>query len=86
MGLDRVFRLTATAGLSLCLAGCGLDGMRGTVLAIEDNRYVLRDLRGQERVIYFDKHSRRDGTIPGDEVRVFVTRDGYGAYIQMIEP
>lgn len=86
MGLDRVFRLTATAGLSLCLAGCGLDGMRGTVLAIEDNRYVFRDLSGQERLMYIDTHSRRDGAIPGDEVRVFTTKDGYAAYIQKIEP
>ena len=86
MGLDRVFRLTATAGLSLCLAGCGLDGMRGTALAIEDNRYVLRDLSGQERVMYIDTHSRRDGARPGDEVRVFTTKDGYAAYIQKIEP
>ncbi|ALA59402.1 hypothetical protein NITMOv2_2997 [Nitrospira moscoviensis] len=89
MGLDSVFsmfRLTATAGLSLCLVGCGLDGMRGTVLAIEENRYVILDLSGQELLISVDEHSRRDGAIPGDEVRVFVTKDGYAAYIQKIEP
>ena len=86
MGLDKVVRLTATAGLSLCLAGCGLDGMRGTVLAIEDNRYVIRDLSGQERLLSIDEHSRRDGVKPGDEVRVFVTEDGYAAYIQKIGP
>ena len=86
MGLDRVFRLTATAGLSLFLGGCGLDGMRGTVLAIEDHRYVIRDLSGQERLISIDDRSHRDGAKPGDEVRVFVNKDGYAAYIQKIEP
>ena len=86
MGLDRVFRLTVTVGLSLCLVGCGLDGMRGTVLTFEDHRYVIRDLSGQERVLSIDEHSRRDGAIPGDEVRVFTTKDGYAAYIQKIEP
>jgi hypothetical protein len=60
--------------------------MRGTVLAIEGNRYVLRDLSGREHVLSVDEHSRRDSTVPGDEVRVFVTKDGYAAYIQKIEP
>lgn len=85
MGFGGVFRLT-TVGLSLCLAGCGLDGVRGTVLTMEDNRYVIRDLIGQERLIYIDEHSRWDGADPGDEVRVFVTKGGYAAYIQKIEP
>jgi hypothetical protein len=86
MGLNRVFRLAATVGLSLCLVGCGLEGVRGTVLVIEENRYVLRDLSGRERLIYIDERSRRDGVKPGEEVRVFVTKDGYAAYIQKIEP
>jgi hypothetical protein len=86
MGWNRVFRLTATVGLSLCLPGCGLDGVRSTVLAIEDNRYVIRDLSGQERLIYIDERSHRDDVKPGDEVRVFVNKDGYAAYIQKLDP
>lgn len=86
MGFDGVLRLTAVVGLSLFLLGCGLDGVRGTVLTIKENRYVIRDLSGKERLIYIDERSRRDGAEPGDEVRVFVTRDGYAAYIQKIKP
>lgn len=86
MRLQSAFRLIATAGFSLVLLGCGLEGVRGRVLAVEENRYVIRDVSGHERQLYIDEYSRRDGAKPGDEVRVFFTSDGYAAYVQKLEP
>ena len=41
----------------------------------------MRQLR-----ISIDEHPHRDGAKPGNEVRVFLTKDGYAAYIQKLEP
>ncbi|MCP9453716.1 MAG: hypothetical protein NNA23_13655 [Nitrospira sp.] len=69
-------------------AGCGgLDGIRGTIVALEGNHpeYVVRDARGRERRLWTDEHTRKDLVDRGDEVRVFVTKDGYAAYIMKLD-
>lgn len=85
MAWTRVFKLTGIITASVLLAACGLEGVRGTIIAIEGNRYVIRESSGTERRIYIDEHSHRDGAKPDDEVRVFITQDGYAAYIQKLE-
>lgn len=86
MAVKGMVNLARFMTVGSLLIGCGLDGVRGTVLAIEENRYVIREISGKERRIYIDEHSHRDGAKPGDEVRVFLTKDGCAAYIQKLEP
>ena len=47
---------------------------------------MIREISGKERRIYIDEQPHRDGAKPGDEVRVFLTKDGCAAYIQKLEP
>lgn len=68
--------------------GCGgLDGIRGTVVAIEGNhpKYLVRDVQGRERRLWTDEHTRKDLVELGDEVRVFAEKDGYAAYIMKLD-
>lgn len=90
MGCETAFRfarlILVCAVLSGCGGGGGLDGFRGTVISIDDNqtRYIVRDAKGSERHIWTDKNTRRDPVTPGDEVRVFASKDGRAAYIQKL--
>lgn len=86
MAVKSMVTLAGTMTVGSLLIGCGLDGVRGTTLAIEENRYVIREISGKERRISIDEHSHRDGAKPGDEIRVFLTKDEYAAYIQKLEP
>lgn len=89
MFCPTVFRLTEMIVVSTVLYGCGgLDGIRGTVIAVDGNhpRYIVRDLRGQEWHIWTDGDTRRDPVVPGDEVRVYTSKDGRAAYIQKLNP
>jgi hypothetical protein len=68
--------------------GCGgLDGIRGTIVAIEGNHpeYVVRDAKGRERRLWTNEHTRKDLVDLGDEVRLFVAKDGYAAYIMKLD-
>lgn len=86
MAVKRMVTLAGIVTVGSLLVGCGLDGVRGTILAVEGNRYVIREISGKERRISIDEQSHRDGAKPGDEVRVFLTNDGYAAYLQKLEP
>jgi membrane protein implicated in regulation of membrane protease activity len=85
MAFGNVFRFTATVILSLILGGCGLSGVRGTVLSADENRYLIRDYNGTSWTVHRDDGSHRDRVQEGDEVRVFMGKDGYAAYIQKLE-
>lgn len=63
-----------------------MSGVRGMVLALEESRYLIREISGKARRNYIDENSHRDKAKSGDEVRVFLTKDGYAAYIQKLEP
>lgn len=68
--------------------GCGgLDGIRGTVVAIEGTHpeYVVRDAKGREWRLWTNEHTRKDLVDLGDEVRVFVAKDGYAVYIMKLD-
>lgn len=89
MFYQTVFRLTQMILVSTVLYGCGgLDGIRGTVIAVDGNhpRYIIRDSRGQEWHIWTNGDTRRDPVAPGDEVRVYASKDGRAAYIQKLNP
>ncbi|MCP9447594.1 MAG: hypothetical protein NNA22_08505 [Nitrospira sp.] len=74
-------------GSRLWWAGRHQDGIRGTVVAIERTspEYVVRDAKGRERRLWTNKHTRKDPVKLGDEVRVFVAKDGYAASIMKLD-
>lgn len=89
MAYGTVSRFATLMVLGAVLYGCGgLDGIRGTVIAVEGNhpRYLVRDSQGKEHHIWADKDTRRDPVVPGDEVRVYAAKDGKAAYVQKLEP
>jgi hypothetical protein len=88
MAFGGIFRLTATVILGLILGGCGLDGVRGTVfsIALDENRYLIRDGKGTVWTVRADASTHRDHVQEGDEARIYITKDGYATYIQKLEP
>jgi hypothetical protein len=66
-------------------AACGLDGLRGTVTAINSQEYVLRDSSGRDHHARFDENSHKDAVVPGDEVRIFMTKDGHAQFLMKLE-
>lgn len=82
----EVSGLARMSMLSMVLLGCGgLDATRGTLVSVEGNQYTVRDSYGKEARFLADKSTRIDPILPGDEVRVYATKDGQAAYIYKIE-
>lgn len=70
--------------LGLMGAGCGLDGVKGTLVRIEGEHYVLREPAGNERTLHVDSHTHKDVVQPGDDVQVYITKEGYAEFIQRL--
>ncbi len=81
MAVKSMFNLAGIMTVGSLLVGCGWDGARDTVLTIEENRYVIREIGGNKWRTDIDEHSRLDEAKPSDEIRVFLAKDGYAAYI-----
>jgi hypothetical protein len=79
-----MFAIGTTTIISTVLFGCGLDMIRGTLVAIEGDMYIVRDADGQERRVRADDSTRKDDVEPGDQVRVYATEDGYMTNIQKL--
>jgi ATP-dependent phosphoenolpyruvate carboxykinase len=86
MTFDGVLRLTMAIGMALVSVACGLDGVRGTVLSVDENRYLIQDDNGTVWKAHVDEQSHRDHVQEGDEVRIYITKDGHAAYVQKLEP
>jgi hypothetical protein len=85
MLVRAIFGLAATIIVSVVLYACGgLDGVRGILLSIEGNEYVVQNSRGYELRFVVNELTRKDDVLPGDDVRVYTTKDGYAAYIQRL--
>ncbi len=86
MAYKTVSRFAKLVIIGAVLSGCGgLDGVRGTLVSIDGSQYVIRDSRGEELRFLADESTRKDEVLPGDEVRVYATKDGYAAYIQKLD-
>ena len=71
--------------LGLIGVGCGLDGIRGQLIQIDGNYFVLREPSGNERTLYMDERTHKDYVQPGDDVQVYLTKEGYAEFIQRLE-
>jgi len=71
--------------LGLMGAGCGLDGVKGTLVQIEGEHYVLQEPNGNERTLHVDSRTHKDVVQPGDEVQVYITKEGHAEFIQRLE-
>lgn len=77
---------TAVFGLLLLFAGCGLDGISGQLLRIEQNLYIVKTPGGKEHVLHIDDRTRKDPVAPGDSIHAYVRKDGHAAFLQRLEP
>ncbi len=79
--------LTAVCVLGGVLAGCGLDGVRGQITAIEaDGILIVHDIRGQDVRIHVDERTHQDDVQVGDRVQAFITRKGRAEFVQRLDP
>ncbi len=63
----------------------GMSGVRGRVLALEENCYLIREISGKARLNYIDEQSKRDKSKLGGEILVFLTRYWHAAYNKNLE-
>jgi hypothetical protein len=82
----RVYLGMATIGLLSALLGCGLDGVSGQLMRIEQNQYFVRTAGGAERVLHVDDRTRKDPVSPGDNVHAYVAKDGHAEFLQRLDP
>jgi hypothetical protein len=71
--------------LGLTMVGCGLDGVRGQLIRIEGDHYLLREPSGHVRKLHVDGHTHKDAVQPGDDIQVYITKEGYAEFIQRLE-
>lgn len=70
--------------LGLMGAGCGLDGVKAKFVRIDGEHYVLREPDGNERTLHVDSRTHKDAVQPGDEVQVYITKEGHTKFIQRL--
>jgi hypothetical protein len=73
-------------GLFPALFGCGLDGVSGQLVKIEQNIYVVKTPNGTEYVLHVDDRTRKDSVAPGDRVHAYIAKDGHAAFLQRLDP
>ncbi|MCP9440358.1 MAG: hypothetical protein NNA20_04465 [Nitrospira sp.] len=85
--LGKLAGLIVVGAIGAMEIGCwGLDGIRGTVVAIENDHqeYLVRDARGRQWRLWTDEHTRKDPVRLGDDIRVFAAKNGYAAYMMKL--
>jgi hypothetical protein len=73
------------AMLSMIGMGCGLNGIKGQLIHIEGNYFVLREPSGHERKLYLDSRTHKDVVQPGDDVQVYINKEGCAEFNQRLE-
>ena len=68
------------------IAACGLDGVTGRVLQIDGNSYHIHTMEGKDLRVHVDQSSRMDKVSAGDQVHLYLSKDGHAAFIQKIGP
>ena len=76
----------AMFGLLSALSGCGLDGISGQLLRIDQNLYIVKTPSGEERALHIDDRTRKDPVAPGDSIHAYVGKDGHAEFLQRLDP
>ncbi|HJR75803.1 MAG TPA: hypothetical protein VJ805_02485 [Nitrospiraceae bacterium] len=76
----------AMIGLLSSLFGCGLDGISGQLVRIDQNLYVVKTPSGEEYALHIDNRTRRDPVAPGDNIHAYVGKDGHAEFVQRLDP
>ena len=79
-----VINLLTCLYLFIC-SGCGLDGIRGQLMRIDGEYYVLQVVGGKEVILHVDHRTRKDEIAPGDDVHAYTTKDGHVEFIQRLD-
>jgi hypothetical protein len=76
----------AMIGLLSVLSGCGLDGITGQLLRIDQNLYIVKTPNGEERTLHIDNRTRKDPVVPGDNIHAYIGKDGHAEFVQRLGP
>lgn len=60
------------------------DSVKGRVSDIGTNYVSIRDNDGEARRVRVDDHTKMDQVAVGDQVKAYVTEDGYASTIQRV--
>ena len=58
------------------------DTIRGTLMKIEGEYYVIKDDDGKQHKIHVDKSTKLDKVVTGDMVKAYVTEQGHTTTLQ----
>jgi hypothetical protein len=58
------------------------DTVKGTLMNIEGEYYMIKDNDGEVHKIHVDKSTKLDKVIPGDMVKAYVTDQGHTTTLQ----
>lgn len=58
------------------------DTIKGTLMKIEGEYYVIKDTDGVQHKIHVDKSTKLDKVVPGDLVKAYVTDKGHTTTLQ----
>jgi hypothetical protein len=61
------------------------DTVKGDLLRIEGEYYVIRDTDGKEVRLHVDHSTKLDKVMPGDKVKGYITDKGHATTLQRLE-
>jgi hypothetical protein len=61
------------------------DTVKGDLLRIEGEYYVIRDSDGKEVRLHVDHSTKLDKVMPGDKVKGYITEKGHATTLQRLE-
>lgn len=82
--MKRYLLVALITGIGLA-PGCGVDGLTGKLLQIDGPSYLIQTRAGEERWIHVDDRTRKDTVKAGEDVHVYVTKEGYAEFLQRID-
>jgi hypothetical protein len=86
MPRSTLYRLLPPAAvLVLGLAACGPESIRGHIIAVDGDHYVVHTDGGRDVSMHVDRKTRMNKVVEGDKVRAFVAEDGRAEFIQKLE-
>jgi hypothetical protein len=66
------------------MSACGLDGVTGKVVRIDGESYHIHTKEGKEVRVHVDESTRMDEVSVGDEVHLYMAKNGHAAFVQKL--